>query len=71
VKTIQKQSESLNLNYEFYYNCKKHQYSNSECGMYCLYIIVKLLEGRNFHKLMENRIEDNIVFNLRQKYFNH
>ena len=70
-KMVQKQGESINTKYDFYYNCKKHQYSNSECGMYCLYVIIKLLEGRNFHKLMEDRIEDSTVFKLREKYFNH
>jgi len=70
-KMVRKQAKQLNVNYDFYYNCKKHQYSNSECGMYCLYIIVKLLQGRNFHSLMDKRIEDDVVFKLRNKYFNH
>ena len=28
---------------EDFENKTRHQYSNSECGMYCLYFIVKLL----------------------------
>ncbi len=71
VKLIQNQAVDLNLKYDFFYNCTKHQYSNSECGMYCLYFIIKLLKGRNFHSLMKKRIEDRTVFKLRQKYFNH
>jgi len=49
----------------------EHQKSESECGMYSLYLIIQLLTNRkkpeSFSKV---RISDEEVFNLRHEYFN-
>ena len=67
---IIKQSKDLGLHYKFVENEVRHQYSNSECGIYCLYIIIKLTQGRDFKKLTSNKIKDASMTKLRKIYFN-
>ena len=70
VKKIQKQANQLKLTYTFQYNKTKHQYGNSECGMYCLYMIIQLLKRKSFNFLNKKRIVDKTVWDCRKKYFN-
>jgi len=74
MKTVQKQSNELNKNgeYKICTNTKRHQYSDSECGMYCLYFIIELLKDTtSLAKLYGSRIPDKDMIALRKKYFNH
>ena len=49
----------------------RHQRGNTECGMYCLYFIITLLEKINNYKFfINNHINDNLVQNFRTIYFN-
>lgn len=57
----------------------QHQQSNTECGMYSLYFIITLLTekinnkkvniGKIKHHFLKKRVEDELVFKLRYKYF--
>ena len=58
VKRIQSQSMKLGEKFDYEYNKIRHQYTESECGMYCLYFIVKLLEGKTYESLTKNKIPD-------------
>tara|TARA_B100000579_G_scaffold414660_1_gene408491 strand:- start:520 stop:1083 length:564 start_codon:yes stop_codon:yes gene_type:complete len=64
------QAKQLGLKYTFIENTTRHQYSDSECGVYCLYIIIKLIEGRSFQTMMKQKIKDKTMVELRKKYFN-
>ena len=49
----------------------RHQYGHSECGMYCLYMIIQLLKSDKTFKLLNSkRITDDSVWKCRKKYFN-
>ena len=51
----------------------RHQYGLSECGMYCLYFIITLLEETNTPERFldkKNKIPDSEMINLRDIYFN-
>ena len=51
-------------------NKMKHQYNNTECGVYCLYVISNLLEKKNNNiKLQKKRISDEKIEKYRY-YFN-
>ena len=39
-------------NFKKYISKKRHQFSDSECGMYCLYFIIEMLKGRPFQNSM-------------------
>ena len=48
-----------------------HQYTNTECGMYCLYFIVSLLKkSHNMNYFKKKRIPDSVVEKFRNVYFN-
>tara|TARA_Y100000741_G_scaffold358281_1_gene337248 strand:- start:1512 stop:2363 length:852 start_codon:yes stop_codon:yes gene_type:complete len=54
-----------------YSNDIEHQLvTDSECGTYCLYIIIELLKGADFKKLVSKRIPDRKMLQLRKTYFN-
>lgn len=51
------------------YNKKRHQYKDSECGMFSIYFIVSLLEGNQFKQVCNSKIDDDSVNKLRNEYF--
>lgn len=53
------------------YNKTQHQYDNSECGVYSINFILKMLSGENFETVSGNRISDNEVNKCRKVYFNN
>ena len=71
INTVIQQTVEKEEEYTFIENKKRHQYSSSECGMYCLYVIINLLKGKSFKQLAEKRIPDKKMIYLRKKYFNH
>ena len=70
---VQKQSLKIGngKKYKLFENKKRHQYSDSECGMYSLYFIIQLLEGVSFNKFVKTRVKDDYMMKLRKIYFNH
>ena len=58
-------------NFKFVSCSKRHQYSNSECGVYSLYFIIQLLtDKKNSEYFSTHRIPDNFIKKFRNKYFN-
>jgi hypothetical protein len=51
------------------YNKTQHQKGNSECGVYSINFILRLLKGKSFDKLTQKRLTDNQVNKCRLKYF--
>ena len=70
VNTIQVQGRQYGENYEYYYNDNRHQYKNSECGMYCLYFIITLLKGKSFDYFLNKKISDDEMLKKRKVFFN-
>ncbi len=80
LKKIKKQGNELFQQYKYpdiikkpfkiFYNTTVHQQdSQSECGMYSIYIIIQLLNGKTFQELNKQRIPDKYVFKLRNIYY--
>jgi hypothetical protein len=67
---IKKQGKELNMEFTEIHNRLRHQYSDSECGMYSLYFIVEMLKDKNPEYFLKHRIDDKLVMALRKKYFN-
>jgi Ulp1 family protease len=44
-----------------YYNDIRHQRKGSECGMYCLFVIICLLNGRPFFNIATRVIDDDTM----------
>ena len=71
-KKVQKQSLKLGdkKEYKLIENKRRHQFSESECGMYSLYFIIQMLKGTTFKKFTSKRIKDSYMMKLRKIYFN-
>ncbi len=51
------------------YNRNRHQYKNSECGVYSLNFILRLLNGHTFEEITENKVLDDDITKCREVYF--
>lgn len=51
------------------FNRNRHQYKNSECGVYSLFFILKMLEGHKFEDIVNDKIPDQQMTDLRDKLF--
>jgi hypothetical protein len=70
VKTIKNQSSNIGLEYKFKENKKRHQYSNSECGMFCLHFIRSMILHDNWRELTTKKLNDKEMLRLRKVYYN-
>ena len=52
-----------------YYNDIRHQRKGSECGMYCLFVLICLLRGKAFYDICSNIIDDDTMASLRDILF--
>lgn len=51
------------------YNQTRHQYKNSECGVYSMHFVLWLLEGKTFDEYIFKQITDDEINQFREKYF--
>ena len=51
------------------YNTFKHQFKNSECGVYSINFILRLLKGEKFKKITEEITLDDDINKCREVYF--
>ena len=70
INRIINQSEALGNKLQRFDNTTKHQRSNSECGMYCLYFIIQALKDVHPQNHMSERIPDEKMERFRKIYFN-
>lgn len=70
-KRVMNEGESIGLPLQFVQNHpKEHQKGDSECGMYCLHMIIEILTGKKSYKyFLEQRIPDKEMENFRHVYF--
>ena len=50
-------------------NRTRHQFENSECGVYSINFILELLNGKSFDEITKDRIKDREVNKLRKEIF--
>lgn len=51
------------------YNKKQHQKGNSECGVYSISFILRLLDGETFDEITKQRVSDEEIQLCRKAYF--
>ena len=66
---LKDQATTLGHNVVMKVNRKRHQYKNTECGVYCIYFLTSFLEGRAFEDIVENIITDDKMFEKRKVFF--
>jgi hypothetical protein len=61
--------KSHGLDYKRCFNSKKHQYQNSECGVYAIYFLIQRLIGFDFNHITDNVILDKQMNRFRKIIF--
>ena len=51
------------------WNDIRHQRKSSECGTYCMYVIISLLKDLPFTTLCKNRVEDDVINVIRDMVY--
>ena len=67
---LKEQGKELKHNLEIKINKNRHQYKNSECGVYCIYFIISLLDGKSFEDVVNNIVSDDNMNEKRKVFFN-
>jgi len=68
-RTVRNQARNLGEKFKFQQPTRRHQYLSTECGMYSLHFIIKLLEDKPIN-FFDKRITDKHMRKLRSIYFN-
>mgnify|MGYP003333436991 CR=1 FL=1 len=66
---LKAQAVELGHQVEMKVNRNRHQYKNTECGVYCIYFLTSFLEGRAFEEIVGNIIGDDRMFEKRKDFF--
>lgn len=69
VEKIKSQCNDNNIKIYYLYNDFKHQKQNSQCGIYSIYFIKKMLEGMPFKKFLKSGLSDKKMKDLRKEFF--
>lgn len=69
MKKIEQYISKKNIDVDIRYNKLQHQKSSSECGVYSINFILRLLKGKSFDHLTKKRVADNKINKCRIKYF--
>jgi hypothetical protein len=57
--------------FDIRYNNIQHQFKNSECGVYSINFIIRLVKGETFDSIINNITKDEKMNECRQTYFNN
>ena len=69
IKKTQNQGEKCNCEPYYFYNDYSYQKRNSQCGMYAIHFIKKMLEGLSFEEYLNTKLNDQHMIDLRKDYF--
>lgn len=69
VSRLQEQGAKLNKDIKFHSNDVRNQYKDSECGVYSINFIERLLKGDTFDDILNNKVYDDEMFSNRKRYF--
>lgn len=68
---IKKWSDKNNKSLTFKYNTVQHQRGDSECGVYSINFISRMLNNETFEQIIKNPISDIDIHNCRTYYFDN
>tara|TARA_B100001769_G_C21747396_1_gene409610 strand:- start:4 stop:624 length:621 start_codon:yes stop_codon:yes gene_type:complete len=69
IKKTQNQGQKCNCEPYYFYNDYSYQKRNSQCGMYAIHFIKKMLEGLSFEEYLNTKLTDKHMIDLRKDYF--
>jgi hypothetical protein len=59
----------INKDFKEFFNPKRFQFKNSECGMFSMWFIIEFINNRKFSDIITSKIDDDYVFNKRDEYY--
>ena len=66
-----KKLNEIEKKYDIRYSTIRNQYKNSECGVYSMNFIIRLLNGSKFNDIIKEKLDDDVVNQCREIYFNN
>jgi hypothetical protein len=66
-----KKLNEIEKKYDIRYSSIRNQYKNSECGVYSMNFIIRLLNGSKFDDIIKEKLDDDVVNQCREIYFNN
>jgi Ulp1 family protease len=69
VERLIEQGKTNNIKIDYKQNKVRHQFKESECGVYSMHFIENMLEGKSFDSYCNSDINDDKMNRLRNKYF--
>ena len=66
---MQQQSGNDTTLFDVRYNKIQHQFKNSECGVYSMNFIIRLLNNESFDHIVNNITKDDKMNDCRNAYF--
>ena len=69
MERLKEQGASINKNIDIHVNTNRHQYKTSECGVYSINFIERLLNNESFDTIANIKVPDDSMFNNRERYF--
>lgn len=69
MERLKTQGSELQYNFQIKVNNIRHQYKNSECGVYCIYFLTSLLDGKTFEEVINNIVSDDKMNAKRKEFF--
>jgi hypothetical protein len=69
IKNSQEQGRKCKREPHYFYNDHSYQKQNSQCGMYAIHFIKKMLEGSSFEEYLNTKLSDKLMIDLRKDYF--
>ena len=69
INRIQEQGRKLGRDIKYHINKNRHQYKDSECGIYSINFIERLLKNDDFNDISNNIVNDDNMFLNRNRYF--
>ena len=67
---IKGQAAKLGMKFKIQYCKKRHQYKNTECGVYAINFISSQIEGKEFAEIANDVIKDEVMNQRRKRFFN-
>jgi len=69
IQKVIKQGKKCKRKPLYFYNDYSYQKANSQCGMYAIHFIKKMLEGLPFEEYLDTKLNDKLMIQLRNEYF--
>ena len=69
IQTFMKWLTTQDSEMELFYNGRRFQFQNSECGMYSMYFIIRMLMGDDFQTFTRTAPPDSFMLDLRDWLF--